>query len=126
MTYKWIAHHSDGSFIEQIEGTDQYSKINREILSAFSLLKDDKLHYRLFLEEGQRLIYRHVASKSVSLTGKGETYVPGYYMIGYQEKVNGKNRQCITYVDEVTGLIQTAGKFVAGSQPKFREDELIG
>lgn len=120
--FKWIAFYSDGSTLEQ--GPNQYENIDRNKLAAFGIEKDGQLHYRLFLEEGQKLIYRHKGRINVNMFNpEDQKIIPGYFMIGYQENVNGKNRQCITYIDEETGLIQTAGKFVEGSEPNFREEE---
>ena len=121
MTWKWIAYYSDGTTLEQ--GPNQYEKIDRSRLAAFGIEMDGILHYKLFLEEGQKLIYRHKGF--IEMSGLVQTNLPGYFMIGYQESVNGKNRQCITYIDEETGLIQTAGRFVEGSEPIFRKEEKI-
>lgn len=123
MSWNWIAYYSDGTTLEQ--GPNQYEKIDRSRLAAFGLLKDGELHYRLFFEEGQKLIYRHKGFIEVELAKQAQHQLPGYYMIGYQENVNGKNRQCITYIDEQTGLVQTAGRFSAGSEPTLREEERI-
>ena len=121
--FKWIAFYSDGTTLEQ--GPNQYEKIDRSRLSAFGIEMDGKLHYRLFLEEGQKLIYRHKGLIEIQTSTETQKTIPGYFMIGYQENVKGVNRQCITYIDESTGLIQTAGKFVIGSEPNLREEEKI-
>mgnify|MGYP001566361685 CR=1 FL=1 len=125
MQFKWIAYYSDNTTLEQNEGKSLYPEIDRNKLSAFGIEMDGKLHYRLFLEEGQKLIYRHKGRIEVNTSTEEQKNLPGYFMIGYQENVNGKNRQCITYIDEETGLIQTAGKFVEGSEPNLREEEKI-
>lgn len=124
--WKWIAFYSDGTTLEQAEGKSLYPDIDRSKLAAFGIERDGLLHYRLFLEEGQKLIYRHKGLKEVYIASETEKNIPGYFMIGYQENIKGVNRQCITYIDESTGLIQTAGKFVSGSEPNLREEERIG
>ncbi len=121
--WKWIAFYSDGTTLEQ--GPNQYEKIDRSRLAAFGIERDSILHYRLFLEEGQKLIYRHKGRIEIQPSTESQKQLPGYFMIGYQENIKGVNRQCITYIDEETGLIQTAGKFVAGSEPNFREEEKL-
>lgn len=123
--WKWIAYYSDGTTLEQVDGKSVYPDIDRSKLAAFGIERDDILHYRLFLEEGQKLIYRHKGMVEIKPFTEEQKIIPGYFMIGYQENIKGVNRQCITYIDEYSGLVQTSGKFVAGSEPNLLEGEKL-
>lgn len=136
--FRWRAIYKDGSILPQYckcGFQKGYENIDRTKLSAFDIysidnkekytehdLKTGKLIFRMFLEEGQKLIYRRRVQKEFSvITGeeKAQRYV---YMVGHQQKVNGKNTQVINYIFQ-DGHIEQAGRWVGGI-PELKEYEI--
>lgn len=108
---EWVAVYKDGSVLFQHEedGTENtYKDIDRKNLSEFHLrLKGtDKTVLAYALEPGQRLIYRMRHSMS-GVSGQKNWTI---YMVGWQQTVNGKNVQNISWVFPDGSIINT-GKF---------------
>lgn len=120
---RWRARYSDGTWLDQVDGQSIYPTINRKKLAAFDILDTDKdldvkkelrddkwqLVFRMWLEKGQRLIYRHRPTMDLA-TGNISSE---FWLVGYQEKINGKNNQVINYVFP-NGHVEQAGKWIGG------------
>lgn len=122
--YTWTAYYDDGTELPLIckcGFKHVYHDIDRTKLAAFGILKDNSLIYRVFLEPGQKLIYRRRPSGDFK-TGEilGELI-----LVGTQQKIGGQNIQNIAYINVETGLIQIAGKWVGG-EPNLTPGELNG
>lgn len=69
--------------------------------------------FTLHLEEDQRLIYRKRNVETIGVPAEKNLY-PVIYLIGWRQKVNGKDVQSITYICNWIGKgfqIHQAGKF---------------
>ncbi len=125
---KWRAWYSDGTYLDQISGQDQYTKIDRTRLNAFEIFSDDKSLLRVWLDDDKRkkLIYRRRVQQNFS-TGAITSVV---YLVGWHMKVGNESIQSINYIIEVPKTktekayikIEQAGKWV-GRIPTLREDE---
>lgn len=130
---RWRARYSDGSYLDQIDGTSVYPTINRKALAAFDILdldrhkdwsdqekKSDKyqLVFRMWIEKGQTLIYRYRPRISI-VTGKK---VSEFWMIGHKQKINGRDVQVINYIFP-DGHVEQAGKWLGGV-PVFKDYEV--
>ena len=125
MTIFYTANYNDGtkfSFSEDDAGKGDYKKIDRTKLKSFEVYNDTKLLHRLHLEPGQRLIARRRVQKKISGNIKRELMqiespalqmakireyeeqglIPTIpiYLIGYQETIQGQNRQSITIIHQ--------------------------
>jgi len=108
METKWKAIYSDGKSLNQYnedKSVNKYTDIDRSKLSSFELYKEDKLIFKLVLEEGQRLIFRRRVSSNL----QGEV-IGAIYLVGWQKNINGKNTQSISYILE-DGCIIMAGQW---------------
>jgi hypothetical protein len=108
---EWIAVYADGSILRQHEpdGTEnRYEDIDRKRVSEFHLrLKGKDFTVIAYaLDPGQRLIYRKRHSMS-GITGEKNWTI---HMVGWQQTVNGKNVQCISWVFPDGSIINT-GRF---------------
>lgn len=130
----WRAIYKDGTFLNQ--GKNQYENIDRTKLAAFEIYEPDgdvasfdgelkpidRSIYKLNLEEGQRLICRRLGIKRVNaVTGKETQADDHVFMVGWQQNVNGKNVQSITYILP-DGRIEQSGKWI-GKDPNLRPEE---
>lgn len=122
--HKWRAYYSDGSKLEQEQGVDKYSQIDRTKLVGFEILENDKTKVFLHLEPGQRLIYRKIGVKYFNASTQEHSDGPKTIMCGWQQTVNGKNIQSILYLTP-DGIVHQTGRFI-GVQPTMRPDELDG
>lgn len=107
---EWTAIYNDGSILNQYnedKTENKYVDIDRTRLSEFRLQrpKEGGLVFSLFLEDGQRLIYR----KRTEMTMGGSAFA--FYMVGWQMNINGKNIQSIAYVYESGSPVFMAGQF---------------
>ena len=133
MKIRWRAKYSDGKHLDQIDGTSVYPNIDRTKLAAFDIIDidriipksqvvitDDKtqLLFRMFLDKGQRLIYRKRVLMDVG-TSEAKSIV---YMVGYQEKIRGVNKQVINYIFE-DGHVEQAGQW-QGGEPALKDYEV--
>ena len=122
---RWRAIYNDGSTLPQYNEKGEangYENIDRKGLAAFEiydLTKPDSFIFRLFLEEGQKLIYRRRVQKDLM----SDKITNVLYLVGWQQKVNGKNIQSINYITE-DGEVQQAGRWVGGI-PKMRAEEIV-
>lgn len=105
----WVAVYADGDTLPQYnrDGTEnKYKDIDRSRLTEFNLYTaEGVLRYALFLDPGQRLIWR----RRVSLTSQGGRSV--IHLIGWQMTVGDQNIQSISYVPEVGQATLSAGRF---------------
>lgn len=126
MNIRWRARYTDGTYLDQVDGESVYPKIDRKILAAFDILDLDReeitdksqIIFRMFLEKGQRLIYRKRVLIDVG-TSETKNIV---YMVGYQEKIRGVNKQVINYVFE-DGHVEQAGQW-QGGEPSIKDYEV--
>lgn len=127
---RWRARYSDGTWLDQsLTGESVYPLIDRTKLAAFDILKDiddpkaeyetTELLFRMWLEDKQKLIYRYRPRIDIATGHK----VSEVWLVGYQEKINGKNKQVINYVFP-DGHIEQAGKWIGG-MPQIREEEKL-
>jgi len=105
-----LGKQADGS-------TLKYENIDRSRVSAFCLEKDGQVILKLYLEEGQRLIWRKREYQPVG----GD--IKTIHLLGWQKKVGGENLQAICYVFE-DGHIEMAGRF-RENHPVFDKIELL-
>ncbi len=116
MDYEWEAIYSDGTTLPQYNEKGEangYENIDSTKLKAFAIYGNKKLHFRLHLEPGQRLIYlRRGLIDFSKRTGK-ITDKRYFLMVGWQQQVNGKNIQSISYLYD-DGHIEQAGVFAGG------------
>jgi len=116
---KWRAWYSDGTYLDQISGEDQYSKIDRTRLNAFEIFRDNKSLLRVWFDDDKRkkLIYRRRVQKDLG-SGEIKSVV---YLVGWHMKIGNESIQSINYIFE-DGRVEQAGKWV-GRIPTLREDE---
>lgn len=123
---RWRAIYKDGTILPQYCKCGfprGYENIEREKLAAFEIFdktKPNTFIFRLFLEEGQKLIYRRRVEKDL-MSNQIKRVL---YLVGWQQKVNGKNIQSVNYITE-DGKIQQAGRWV-GKPPILRPEEKDG
>lgn len=116
------ALYKDGTNFEwddDISNGKGYDKIDRTKLVGMELYHEGSLVHRLHLEDGQRLIYRRRPLFSMTNVLKGLVY-----LVGYQETVQGKNRQAILgiFADGHTELIGS-WKNAPLNEINLRDDE---
>lgn len=106
---KWKADYKDGTNLMQWEGDkeNRYLDIQRENLSAFSILKDsgEVVLSVSFERPTQKLIYRKRTFYQPFNSNKHYTYV---WLAGWHENINGKSIKSICYIFE-DGHIEMAG-----------------
>jgi len=108
----WEALYKDGTKLTQYNEKGEangYENIDRSKLAAFCIRRDNEQEpfYRVFLNSEQRLIFRRRVWKKT--TGERKDLL----MIGWQQTVNGKNIQNISYIHE-NGQIDNSGEWVGG------------
>lgn len=125
MRYKWKAHYSDGTFLNQ--GSHQYEVIDRIKLIGFEVLDEstDKQIFYLKLLPKQRLIYRQVVFGSFNNRTKEQRELIRYWMVGWQMTVGGQNIQSLNYIDPDGKIIQ-ADKFHHGGVQLRPEERNVG
>jgi len=123
MDYTWEAIYKDGTTLPQYNEKGEpngYENIDTSKLKRFAILIPDpedstkkKVHFRLHLEPGQRLIYLRRGFIDVvksTLEVKRKDY---FLMVGWQQTIGGKNIQSISYIyDDLH--IEQAGVFAGG------------
>jgi len=131
MDYEWEAIYSDGKTLTQYNEKGEangYENIDKTKLKAFAIYgwlnesdnpnaefhTDKKLIYRLHLESEQRLIFLRRGFKSISSSTLKEVGTSYFLMVGWQETINGKNKQSISYIYD-DGHIEHAGVFAGGN-----------
>ncbi len=118
MNINWRARYLDGTSLDQYGPNGEvngYENIDRTKLSAFEIFDADHpepLIFRMFLEEGQTLIYRRRTWQDVNTGGDplGKRFL---YLVGWQKNVRGENVQSINYIHP-DGHVEQAGKWVGG------------
>lgn len=114
---QWVASYKDKTYLKSSEGA-AYRDIDREKLERFSLISDDqRVIYTLWLDPGQCLIYRRRVFKTV----QSETV---WYLVGWQQTIQGRNVQSIAYLSEDGLRVNLAGKF-REDHPLFYSVEYI-
>ena len=115
----WEAIYNDGTLLPQYNdkndplSANKYIDIDRSKLVKFNLYKNDILIFSLHLDNSKKLIFRRrVVMKMYS--GNKEVV----YLIGWQEKVNNKNVQQISFIFE-DGRIETTDGFKKGTKWKY-------
>jgi hypothetical protein len=113
----WVAQYNDGTQLPQYPSqgeTNRYEDIDRTRLEVFHILRRDTNQkvFSLWLDEGQRLIYRR--RNFISSRGSKQSWV----LVGTQESIGADwqpgypvNRQSIAYIHEGDLTIQLAGAF---------------
>lgn len=109
---EWLAIYNDGTTLPQYneDGTEnKYTDIKRDELIGFALSHNKVAKLALHLDPNKKLIYRKRVAKKFS--GAEEAV----YLCGWQELVEGKNRQCLCAVFE-DGHIEVLDGFKEGTQ----------
>ena len=104
----WEAVYADDSKLKQYDDKGKgrkYTDIDRSKLKKFILYKDDEPVIVLNLTGNKKLIYRRRVAKQLG-TKKEEVV----YLVGWQEKVGGKNVQSISFLFE-DGHIEVLDRF---------------
>lgn len=112
---KWKAIYSDDTHLDQFndDGTaNNYADIDRNKLSAFDIINNDKLILHVNLNDKKRLIYRRRVRQKLS-TG-AQTVV---YLVGYQQTIGGKNVQVVNHIYE-DGHIEQHDTY-KGGEPQY-------
>jgi len=110
--FTFTAIYKDGGQVT-LSPTLSYDKLKRENLSAFKVSIGKSELFCLHLEDGQKLIHR---SRTATTTGvsKDKSKHPQIYLIGWRQKIGGKDVQSITYICDWPGRgfqIHQAGRF---------------
>ena len=82
-----------------------YTNIDRDRLTHFRLWRNGEAVLTLFLDPGQRLIWRR---RTEMPSGGGKTVI---HICGWQMTVKGVNVQSICYINEADGQVVWAGKW---------------
>jgi len=101
----WTAFYNDQTSLPQFNADDsenKYADIDRAKLEAFALFQHGSLLFALYLEPGQRLIFRRRIEQRV---GGDQTVI---YMVGWQQTIHGQNIQSIAYIFP-NGVVHMAG-----------------
>ncbi|KKN28238.1 hypothetical protein LCGC14_0856480 [marine sediment metagenome] len=117
----WVAVYNDGTVLPQRNGDgseNRYGDIDRSNLVEFHLYERNgngrgRLRYALYLDPGQRLIWRRRVVMRADSEGKTISEV-AFHLAGWQMTVGKQNVQSIAYVPE-----EAPHTFMAG---RFRED----
>jgi len=110
--FVFTALYNDGGSVV-LSPSLSYDKLKRENLSAFKVSIGKSELFTLHLEDGQKLIYRY-RSATTPGTPREKSKHPQIYMIGWRQKISGKDVQSITYICDWPGRgfqIHQAGKF---------------
>lgn len=115
---QWVAQYEDELFPQYNEdGTEnKYADIDRERLTAFSLVRESGILIRLHLDKGQRLIYR----RRVEVRPGDKTTV--CYLVGWQKTIGNENVQSIACIFEHLGTVEIISEWREGW---FDEPELL-
>lgn len=94
MTYYWKCQYNDGSEISSKDGA-KYADIDRAKLKSFVLLQvdNDKPKLKLYLSTTMRLIVRMRTAININSNARETVWI-----VGWQETVNSKNKQSISFV----------------------------
>jgi len=124
---RWRARYFDNTWLDQ--GKNTYENIDRKKLASFDILKDvedqnaeyqlEQLLLRVWLEKGQKLIYRRRVTMDIMGDGQIKSEL---WLVGYQEKINGTNKQVINYIFP-DGHVEQAGKWIGGL-PEIKDYEV--
>ena len=117
MNFRWLAVYDDDSYIDQFDTDNNrersLAEIDRKRMVKFALVdENNNVPLVQHLDKDQRLIFR----RRVKMTVGGEQEI--YYMVGWQQTVEDKNIQHITYIFP-DGHIENAGRF-RDSHPVFQ------
>ena len=110
--FTFAALYTDTSKVV-LSPTMSYDNLKREGLTAFQVSVGKSILFTLHLEEGQKLIYRARRAVTPGVSEEKEVQ-PQIYMVGWKQKVGGKDVQSITYICDWPGRgfqIHQAGKF---------------
>jgi len=99
--FTFTAIYKDGGQVV-LSPSLSYDELKRENLSAFKVSIGKSELFCLHLQEGQQLIYRARRAVSQSVA-KEKDQNPQIYMIGWRQKVGGKDVQSITYICDWPG-----------------------
>jgi len=127
MDYEWEAIYSDGTTLPQYNEKGEangYENIDSTKLKAFAIytwitdpfaefITEKNLVFRLHLEPGQRLIYLRRGLIDFNKRTEKVTDKRYFLMVGWQQQINGKNTQSISYLYD-DGHIEQAGIFAGG------------
>jgi len=106
MELTWKAVYKNGESLNQYNEdgrANKYTDIDRAILKFFEIYKENKLIFKVHLEEGQKLIFRRRVAQQVFSGSKISVY-----LVGWQKNIKGENVQSIAYIFE-DGRIELAG-----------------
>lgn len=109
--FSWKAIYKDDSCLPQFnnDGSEnKYADIDRNKLSQFHLIKDDKPVVIVYLDENKKLICRRRVAKHFSGPKAGTEEV--VWIVGWQENRKGINVQMICFVFE-DGHIEVVDRF---------------
>lgn len=104
----WKADYGDSCLTQYNEdGTEnKYGDIDRQSLKRFILMDGDKVRFILHVDPGKRLIYRR--RTAIDVMSRVQEVV---YIIGYQENIQGYNKQALNFYFESTGHVETMDRF---------------
>jgi len=105
----WKAVYKDGTELPQHNkdgSVNKYPDIDRTKIDCFELYREEKLIFKLHLEEGRRLIVRR--RTLIKNFDKSQSEV--IWMVGWQWNANGRNVQDIAWVFE-DGHVELTGQF---------------
>jgi hypothetical protein len=118
---QWIAHYDTEIFPQFNEdGTEnKYADIDRNRLTAFSLVRDGNIIARIHLSPDKRLIYRRRVEKRPGLEDVRLS------LAGWQKTVNGENIQSIVCVFDHMSTVEVIDGWRDGwfDKPEFLDFE---
>lgn len=116
---EWRAVYSDNTHLDQFAENgieNKYSDIDRTKLQAFDILHDGITVLRTDLSNKKRLIYRRRVKQRGPSGAKQVVY-----LVGYQENINGVNKQVVNHIYERV-LIEQHDKYIGG-EPEYYDFE---
>jgi hypothetical protein len=121
MNTTWLAHYGDESLAQYNEdGTEnKYADIDRNRLTAFSLVRDGNIIARIHLSPDKRLVYRRRVEKRPGLEDVRLS------LAGWQKTVNGENIQSIVCIFDHMSTVEVIDGWKDGwfDKPEFLDFE---
>jgi hypothetical protein len=118
----WKAKYKNNINSHSNKNGDKYTDIDRKNLESIEVYLNSKIIHTLLIEKDKRLIMRYRVQQDINNPNKS-TYI---FLIGWQQTINGKNIQEITYIFP-DGKKEVSGKWdntkALYSEVKLRDDE---
>jgi len=110
--FTFIVNYNNGDSVT-LSDHMSWDNVNHEDVSGMTVKIKNSQLFSLHLELGQKLIYRRRGVATTGVPPEKEKN-PVIYLVGWRQKINGKDVQSITYICHWEGRgfqIHQAGKF---------------